>query len=112
MTKNHLDLLTNIQQKGIKAIKDKYNIDKDQLRIYFHYQPSFYHLHVHFTYLKHDAPGIYCEKSHLLSTVINNIRLMPDYYQKATLSFTVKETDGLYDKFKEEFTPNKKLKSE
>jgi m7GpppX diphosphatase len=41
-----------------KAIKEKYGIPCSQLRIYIHYQPSFYHLHVHFTYLKYDAPGI------------------------------------------------------
>lgn len=42
-----------------------------QLRIYVHYQPSFYHFHVHFTYLMHTPPGKlyfhslfrYCEKS-------------------------------------------------
>jgi hypothetical protein len=41
-----------------KAIEEKYGIPCSQLWIYIHYQPSFYHLHVHFTYLKYDAPGI------------------------------------------------------
>lgn len=92
-----LSLLKNIRQKGIAAITNKYGVDRSQLRIYFHYQPSFYHLHVHFTYLKYDAPGIHCEKSHLLDTVISNIELMPDYYQRATLSFVVKKTHPLFD---------------
>ena len=29
----------------------------EDLRIYFHYQPSFYHLHIHFTAVSFDAPG-------------------------------------------------------
>lgn len=82
-------------------IASKYQLDKSQLRIYLHYQPSFYHLHVHFTYLKHEAPGILAERAHLLSNVISNIELMPDYYQKVTLPFVVRESDKLFSKFEE-----------
>ncbi|XP_014247893.1 m7GpppX diphosphatase [Cimex lectularius] len=95
LTKDHLPLLKNILNKGRKAIFEKYKIPPSQLRVYIHYQPSFYHLHVHFNYLSFDAPGILCEKSHLLSSVINNIELRSDYYQKATLSFVVKEGENL-----------------
>lgn len=84
-----------------KAISEKYGLDRSQLRIYLHYQPSFYHLHVHFTYLRHEAPGILVERAHLLSSVINNIELLPDYYQKATLSYVVRENDALFEKLEE-----------
>lgn len=67
-----------------------------QLRIYLHYQPSFYHLHVHFTYLLHTAPGIHCERGHLLQTVIGNLELATDYYRRATLPFTVVRQHKLY----------------
>ncbi|PSN57773.1 m7GpppX diphosphatase [Blattella germanica] len=101
LNEKHLPLLKNIRDKGIKAIEEKYGIPGSQLRIYLHYQPSFYHLHVHFTYLKYDAPGIYTEKSHLLSTVIENIELVSDYYQKVSLPFVVKESDNLFVKYEE-----------
>lgn len=107
LTSDHLELLKNIQEKGIQTIEEKYNINKSQLRVYVHYQPSFFHFHVHFTYLKFDAPGINCERSHLLSTIISNIELVRDYYQKATLSFTVRETDHLYEKYEEILKSNK-----
>lgn len=109
LTANHLPLLKNIRDKSINAIEQKYGVKRSQLRIYFHYNPSFYHLHIHFTYLKHEAPGIYCEKSHLLDTVINNIELMPDYYQRATLSSVLKETDDLLEQFNANISA-KKLK--
>lgn len=99
LTVDHLPLLRNIRDKGIAAIADKYDVQRSQLRIYFHYQPSFYHLHVHFTYLKYDAPGIFCEKSHLLDSVIDNIELMPNYYQRCTLSFVLRENDLLFGKY-------------
>lgn len=56
---SHLPLLKNIQDAGSAAIKKKFNIPSSQLRIYFHYQPSYYYLHVHFSYLMFDAPGKY-----------------------------------------------------
>lgn len=39
------------------AIYKLYGVQQSQLRIYVHYQPSFYHFHVHFTYLLHIPPG-------------------------------------------------------
>ncbi|KAF5279437.1 hypothetical protein FQA39_LY05547 [Lamprigera yunnana] len=99
LTSDHLPLLKNIMEEGKKAIFDKYGLDASQLRIYLHYQPSFYHLHVHFTYLRYDAPGITAERSHLLSNVISNIEIVSNYYQKVTLPFIVKESDTLFRKF-------------
>lgn len=100
LNETHLLLLKNIRDKGISVIREKYGVERSQLRIYLHYQPSFYHLHVHFTYLKYEAPGIRCERSHLLDTVIDNIELMPDYYQRATLSFVLNDTHSLYKIYK------------
>jgi m7GpppX diphosphatase len=51
--------------------------------------------------VNYDAPGNYCEKSHLLDTVMDNMRLMPDYYKKATLTFAVRENDKLYEAVKD-----------
>lgn len=94
---SHLPLLRNIREAGVKVIQEKYGIDESRLRIYFHYQPSFYHLHVHFNPLSNEAPGIYCEKSHLLDTVISNLEIVSDYYQKATLSFVAYEGQELLE---------------
>lgn len=71
-------------------------MNKSQLRIYLHYQPSFYHLHIHFTYLRHEAPGIFAERAHLLANVISNLELLPEYYKKITLPFVVRETDNIF----------------
>ncbi|KAJ8681453.1 hypothetical protein QAD02_017240 [Eretmocerus hayati] len=98
---SHLALLKNIHQKGTNEIEKRFNLPASQLRIYLHYQPSYYHLHVHFSHLMFDAPGIFCERAHLLASVISNIEIIPDYYQKAVLSFVVKEDDPLCKKYHE-----------
>lgn len=97
LTDSHLPLLRNLKEKGT-AIYEKFGVVASQLRIYLHYQPSFYHLHVHFTNLSHDAPGIKTEKAHLLANVISNVELMPDYYRKVTLPFIVREEETLFTK--------------
>lgn len=101
LNESHLPLLRNIRDAGTAAIVNKFNLPASQLRVYFHYQPSYYYLHVHFAYLMFDALGIYVEKAHLLSTVIRNIELMPDYYTKAVLSYAVAEGEPLHSKFVE-----------
>jgi m7GpppX diphosphatase len=99
LTGDHLPLLENIRTKATEAICSKYAMDKSRLRIYFHYQPSYYHLHIHFTAMSFDAPGSQAERAHLLSNVISNLRVAPDYYQKATISFPAKEGTPLYKLF-------------
>ncbi|XP_046399890.1 m7GpppX diphosphatase [Ischnura elegans] len=101
LTSDHLPLLLNIDTQGKKAIEEKFGLPASQLRIFFHYQPSFYHLHIHFTSLRHEAFGIHAGKAHLLTSVINNLELLSTYYQKATLPFFLKESDNLFSKFEE-----------
>uniref|UniRef100_UPI00398ED98E m7GpppX diphosphatase isoform X2 n=1 Tax=Pristiophorus japonicus TaxID=55135 RepID=UPI00398ED98E len=92
------DLKWNQQQV---AISKRYDIAGSQLRIYLHYQPSYYHLHVHFTALSYDAPGSMVEHAHLLSSVIENLQTDPEYYQQRTLTFALKADDHLLQRFKE-----------
>lgn len=43
---------------------------------------------------------IFISASHLLSTVINNIELIGDYYQRAAIPFVIKESDPYYEKYR------------
>ena len=85
-----------------EAIHEKYGVPGDQLRIYLHYQPSYYHLHVHFTQLSYTAPKSCVGEAHLLADVISNIETIdPEYYQKCSLSFTVTESSLLRKAYQE-----------
>ncbi|KAK6972474.1 m7GpppX diphosphatase [Biomphalaria glabrata] len=97
----HLPLLENILKLGQTAIKEKFNVTSDKLRVYFHYQPSYYHLHVHFTHVKFDAPGSDVLRAHLIQEVMDNIAMDSEYYKNRTLSFVVRENDLLYQKYKD-----------
>lgn len=55
----------------VQALVHKYGVREDELRVYIHYQPSYYHLHVHFLHVKYDAgAGMAAGKAHLLNDVI------------------------------------------
>ncbi|XP_035225122.1 m7GpppX diphosphatase-like [Stegodyphus dumicola] len=101
LTASHLPLLNNIRSKSLVAISKKYNIPEEKLVAYFHYQPSFYHMHVHFNCLEKPMQGSQCGKAHLLDTVIGNLELCSTYYQQTTLTYTLKENDSLFSKLRE-----------
>jgi m7GpppX diphosphatase len=95
----HLPLLRNIRDKSLALIKEKWSVDSDRIRAYLHYQPSYYHLHVHFTHIQYDSSIATCTRSHLLDTVISNLEVCPDYYSKVTLPFEVREGNALHKLF-------------
>ncbi|CAL1287878.1 unnamed protein product [Larinioides sclopetarius] len=98
---SHLPLLKNIRKKALDAILKKYNIPSEKLRVFLHYQPSYYHLHVHFTSINKQVLGCQFEKARLLDTVISNIELLATYYQDVTLTYTLKSNDPLFSKLKD-----------
>uniref|UniRef100_A0A2K5ERU6 m7GpppX diphosphatase n=1 Tax=Aotus nancymaae TaxID=37293 RepID=A0A2K5ERU6_AOTNA len=57
LTLEHLLLLRNILHQGQEAIMQHYQMTGDHLRVYLHYLPSYYRLHVHFTALGFEAPA-------------------------------------------------------
>ena len=58
-----------VLRTGKEVIEKVYGVPGDQLRVFFHYHPQFYHLHVHFT-RSHVNPGCEAERAHLLTDVI------------------------------------------
>lgn len=91
-----VDLLRHIGTVGRRVIGERYAVLASQLRVYIHYLPTFFHLHIHFTHVDSQLPGQQPERVHLLENVINNLQLLPDYYQRATLSVRVGEKDPLF----------------
>ncbi|XP_036601560.1 m7GpppX diphosphatase isoform X1 [Trichosurus vulpecula] len=101
LTGEHLPLLRNILQEGQEAIQRHYQVKEDHLRVYLHYQPSYYHLHVHFTALGFEAPGSGVERAHLLADVIENLERDPHHYQQRTLTFALRADEPLLKLFQE-----------
>ncbi|XP_064896415.1 m7GpppX diphosphatase isoform X2 [Columba livia] len=101
LTAEHLPLLRNILREGEEAVTKRFGIAASRLRVYLHYQPSYYHLHVHFTALGYEAPGSGVERAHLLADVIDNLAADPAFYQKRALTFALRADEPLFHKFRE-----------
>jgi m7GpppX diphosphatase len=91
----HISVLREMLEQGPQVIETVYGVKKDQLRIFVHYQPQFYHFHVHFTRLENDI-GAQVEKAHLLSDIIQDLENDPWCFQKRTLVYKLSLKDKLY----------------
>ena len=83
---SHINLLNHCKNKTCEIIKERYNVEKDQLKMYFHYPPSVYHLHIHFSTIYNNNAQSSVEYSHDLSTVIFNLGIANNYYKTAILN--------------------------
>lgn len=84
LTDVHLDFLHNMYKNSMTVIKEKFGIDRSELRCYFHYHPTYFRIHVHMNLIKNQITEP-VETIFLLDTVINNIKLDSNYYQKIGL---------------------------
>jgi m7GpppX diphosphatase len=72
-------------------------VESDSIRAYFHYLPSFYHLHMHLVNVtRSDLGSIPVGKAILVDDVMDNIELKHDYYQTQSLSIVVGEQHVLW----------------
>lgn len=90
LTGSHLKLLQNVRKASLQVLSSKFGVEPSSVRMYFHYQPTYYHLHVHFSHVKMIF-GTFSGKAVLLDDVIYNLSVNGDHYKNATLSFVVGE---------------------
>ena len=85
LRREHLPLLQSIRTQVNDLCESMYGLGRNKIRMYVHYQPTYYHFHVHVVHVNCDLVG----QSHLLDDIIQNIELVPDYYQKVTLNYSL-----------------------
>ena len=91
----HIPLLKTMVKEGLAAIKSTYGVQvENQIRIFVHYQPQFYHFHIHFTRLENEV-GCSVERGHLVSDIIQNIEMDSNYYTKRMLTYKLKKGSPL-----------------
>ena len=86
LTSEHIPLLQRIKDATLEVIQDIYSLKEENLKIFFHYDPSTYHLHIHFVNTADTKSFSSVEYSHDLDTVIFNLKMDSDYYKKIKLN--------------------------
>ena len=82
----HIELLKYMKNKTIKIIGEIYDIDETQLKIFLHYEPSTYHLHIHFINTEHKMCDSSIEYCHDIDNIIYNLSIKSNYYQEIILN--------------------------
>ena len=86
LTAEHIELLEHMKKVTLETIKNKYGLDECYLKMFFHYEPSTYHLHIHFVNTAHYDARSSVEYSHELNNVMFNLSLYSQYYKVAILN--------------------------
>lgn len=94
-----LPLLENIMSKVTSFASSVLNIPANELRLFLHYKPTYFHLHVHVAHIEHEMHVNV--KDYLLDDVIENLRICGDYFVKKTMVYPVGVKDDLYQAYVE-----------
>ena len=80
---------------SFQAILQTYGVQKYEVRAFFHYPPTFHHVHVHFTRLGNEF-GCPVEKAHMVTDVIESLKFNSDSYAQRTFTCRIPENDKFY----------------
>lgn len=72
-----------MKEKLLQVCKKVFRLNSDELKLYFHYPPSTYHLHLHCVWVGYNDPSVNFERAHDYDSVIRNIKLDPNYYRRS-----------------------------
>ena len=98
LTQKELPLLEEFYVEGKKIIAKKFGCKENEIKAYLHYPPSFYYLHVHYTSVNdpNNTSSSAINRAIDLNEIIQNIKLINDYYQKIPIDHTVQVNSKLH----------------
>ncbi|KAK5998428.1 m7GpppX diphosphatase [Cladobotryum mycophilum] len=78
LKKKHIPWLLHMKEKLVSAIVKTYpSIEADQLKLYVHYQPTYYHLHIHIVHVALEAGATQATgKAVGLDSIIETLKVM------------------------------------
>ncbi|KAI4294319.1 HIT-like protein [Schizophyllum commune Loenen D] len=95
----HIPLLKGIQREATRVVAEKWPaVGAGGLRMFIHYQPTYYHFHVHIVNVNggESIARMAVGTAHLLDDVISLLEVQPDIYARTTLTYSLGDQHGLY----------------
>jgi m7GpppX diphosphatase len=95
--------LERIQHETLNYIEKNFNVKSNKIIGYIHYLPTFWHFHIHFCSISSPTFGgdRSIGKAILLNDIIQNLKWKSDYYQDATMTYSLGESHPLTKIFEE-----------
>jgi len=93
---NDIFMLKQFRTQVQDVVKTRFGVAGGEFRMYVHYQPTYYHFHVHITHLRQgqNQAGTSIGRAHLLNDVIQNLEMDGDYYKNRTMYYTLSADDS------------------
>jgi m7GpppX diphosphatase len=89
LTKSHIPWLREMHTKILRVVSQKYELAEDRLKLYLHYQPTYYHFHIHIVHVALDAGATQAVgKAFGLENLISQLDCMADGKGMADLDIT------------------------
>lgn len=76
-----LEMLERVKKESLKQIELRYGIQANKLKVFFHYPPSTYLLHIHIAHISKCDTKTSFDKCYDFDTVIRNIKMDANYYR-------------------------------
>ncbi|KAF9225626.1 HIT-like protein [Gyrodon lividus] len=94
----HVGMLEEIRERAYEAVAERWGLGRGSLRMYVHYQPSYYHFHVHIVHASQAGMmGMTVGQAHSLDDIISMLRLSPTILSDLTFTYGLGSQHGLYD---------------
>ncbi|KAF9496187.1 scavenger mRNA decapping enzyme [Pleurotus eryngii] len=98
--RGHVQLLKSIRTEAGRVAQERFGLQSDRLRMFVHYQPSYYRFHVHIVHANHVGTlGSTIGQAHLLDDIISLLELEVDdqsgIFERTTLTYGLGDQHGL-----------------
>ena len=91
LRKKHIPILQKMKQLCVETAAN-FDLNENQLYFFFHYHPSFYHLHLHCCIINHKELSPKFLRCKMLHSVIKNLERNSYYYKNSTIDFEIPES--------------------
>jgi len=97
-----IPFLKEVRQAGIRAANNYGLTGEGRVRMFVHYQPSYYYFHVHIVNANHHGlTGMVVGQAHLLDDIISMLEIDGEIFAKMTVSYGLGEQHALLEKIRE-----------
>ncbi|TFK47544.1 scavenger mRNA decapping enzyme [Heliocybe sulcata] len=101
LRKAHIPMLKSIRREGSRVVQSKWGLKRGSVRFFVHYQPSYYHFHVHIVNANYAGlMGSTVGQAHLLDDIISmlesDVDAGPTIFERLTLTYGLGDQHGLY----------------
>jgi hypothetical protein len=85
----HVEMLEKMYEQCVSAIQKEFKVEFNDVMVFANYPPSVYRLHFHFCVPFFQPTAYDAFRMHSLSSIINNLKIHPMYYQVSTFQIPV-----------------------